>query len=390
MRVNLVVSDNGAGLTRDMRLLADALRAAGLDVTVTALRRGKLRKWFRPWKVRAGNLMRAMARRRPPFRLNLMQEHIRAEYLPWAEFNALIPNPEYFLDADRALLSRMDRVLVKTRHAAEIFSRLGARTDYIGFTSEDRLDTRVPRGDAFFHLAGKSGSKGTQAILEAWRQHPHWPHLTVVQNSRSARLGARAPNLTHLLQYVPDERLKQMQNAHAFHLCPSETEGFGHYLMESLSVGAITLTTDGAPMNELVTPGRGILIPVARTGHQAAATTWLADAAEIAMAVERALALDEAQRESLASAGRKFFVDNDQAFRTRLVALLTTWLAEAGDSPAQLAAGQRLAEPQVERARIGFGQVANLEWWRKAARAGRIQPKAGGAQAPVKRRARNA
>lgn len=344
MRVNLVISDNGAGLTRDMHLLAGVLSEAGVDLTITALRRGKLRKWFRPWWVRLGNAVRRLSGRKRPFRLNLMQEHIRAEYLPWADVNVLVPHPEYLLEPDIALLPRMDSVFVKTRHAEEIFGALGCRTDYIGFTSEDRLDEAVPRKRAFFHLAGKSGSKGTQAVLEAWRRHPHWPPLTVIQNSRSARAGEPAANISHLVEYVPDAALRDLQNAHRFHLCPSEAEGFGHYLMEALGVGAVTLTTDGAPMNELVTPARGLLIPVARTGRQAAATTWLATAAEISEAVERALALDEAQCEALGRAGRQFFLDNDHDFRARMAKVVRAWLAPS-PSPAQLAPGQRLAEP---------------------------------------------
>lgn len=388
MRVNLVAADNGAGLSRDMRLLAAVLEEAGMDVTVTALRRGKLRKWLRPLWVRAGNLIRRLSRRRPPFCLNLMQEHIRSEYLSWAERNALVPNPEYLLASDRALLARMDRVLVKTRHAHEIFTLLGSAVEYVGFTSEDRLDDRVTRKRAFFHLAGKSGNKGTEAVIAAWRQHPHWPHLTVVQNSRSAKVGAHAPNLTHLVEYLPDHLLKEMQNAHQFHLCPSETEGFGHYLMESMSVGAVTLTTDGAPMNELVSVERGVLIPVAATGQQAAAKTWIASAAEIAESVERVLALDESQLEKFSKAGRQYFLQNDQDFRERLIGRLKEWLLV--ELPTQLAAGQGLAEPQVKRTRISFRQVSNLKRRRKTAGASGVQPKTGSAEASVERRARNA
>jgi hypothetical protein len=36
-RINLVVRDNGLGLTRDAQLLADALKANGCDVHVTSL-----------------------------------------------------------------------------------------------------------------------------------------------------------------------------------------------------------------------------------------------------------------------------------------------------------------------------------------------------------------
>ncbi|NDK39809.1 glycosyltransferase [Pseudoxanthomonas gei] len=327
MRINLIIADNGAGLTRDMHLMSRTLADAGLDISITALRRGKLRKWFRPWRVRAGNLWRRVCGRKPPFRLNLMQEHIRAEYLPWADRNVLVPHPEYLNEKDIALLGKMDCVFVKTGHAGEIFAGLGSRTEYIGFTSEDRYEGGVERRRAFLHVPGKSGNKGTGALLAAWKQHPHWPPLTIVQRSRRPA-GSEEPlaNVVLRTDYVPEQELREMQNAHRFHLCPSETEGYGHYLMEALSVGAVTLTTDGAPMNELVTAERGILIGVARTGRQAAAVTWLADPAGIAEAVERALALDEAQCDALGAAGRRFFLANDAAFRERLPAVVRGWL----------------------------------------------------------------
>lgn len=326
MRINLVGADNGAGLTRDMHRIARALTEAGMDVTLTALRRGKLRKWFRPWIVRAGNGARRLLGRGPAFHLTLMLEHIRPEYLPWARVNVLVPNPEYLTPGDIALLPAIDGVFAKTRHAEQIFAQLGSRTEYIGFTSEDRLDAGVRRERAFFHLPGKSGNKGTRAVLEAWSAHPHWPPLTVVQRARQPHgIAAQAANVRHFSDYVPEDELRRMQNAHRFHLCPSRTEGFGHYLMEALSVGAVTLTTDGAPMNELVTAERGVLIPVTRTGTQAAATTWLADAGEIAAAVERALALDDAQCDALGAAGRQFFLDNEAAFHTRIVEAVRAW-----------------------------------------------------------------
>jgi hypothetical protein len=349
VRVNLVTTDNGAGLSRDMHLLAAKLAEGGAEVTVTVLRRGKLRKWFRPWFVRAGNTLRRLRRKAPAFGLNVMLEHVRAEYLPWAEASVLVPNPEYLLASDVSMLPWMECAWVKTHHAEEILARLGSRTEYIGFTSEDRRDERVPRTRAFLHVAGKSGNKGTQAILEAWKRHPHWPVLTLVQRSTIPQdAGPDPANVVRLNRHLDDDALRLLQNSHRFHLCPSRTEGFGHYLMEALSVGAVTLATDGAPMNELVTAERGILIPVARTGRQATATTWLADASEIAGAVERALALDEEQCETLGRAAREFFLENDRMFRGRVIAVLNAWLERARDLPAQPAPDQRLAELPVQ------------------------------------------
>jgi len=38
-------------------------------------------------------------------------------------------------------------------------------------------------------------------------------------------------------------------------------EGYGHYLNEARALFSVILTVDAAPMNELVTPDSGILIP---------------------------------------------------------------------------------------------------------------------------------
>lgn len=320
MGICVIAANNGAGLSRDLRLIAQTLSAAGYEVTIRALGRGKLRKWGRPWLVRAGNLGRRLRGLPRPYRINLMLEHIRPEYLDQADCNVLIPNPEYLSDKDLELLPKIQRVLAKTRHAEAIFRDLGCRTDFTGFTSEDRLQPEVTRRRAFFHLAGRSGAKGTKAILEAWRAHPEWPPLTVVQSAHRAQVGAPAANIVHVSGYLDDDELRQLQNAHRFHLCPSETEGFGHYLVEALSIGAVTLTTDGEPMNELVTAQHGLLIPVARVARRGAARTWLVQAQEIEWAVQQALALEEADCDALGARARRFFWKSDQSFRTRLVA----------------------------------------------------------------------
>ncbi len=318
--VNLIAWNNGVGLTRDLHLVADALQSAGIDVAVTALRRGKLRKWFGPAYVRARAGLRHLAGDMSMHRLNIMFERVRPEYLPLARSNALIPNPEWFLPEDGAHLPSVDRVFVKTVHAEPIFRALGRPVWHVGFTSEDRHDPAVPRERAFFHLAGRSIGKGTEALLTTWRRHPEWPRLTVVQNPRTARPGAPADNIAHRVGYVDAAELRRLQNAHRFHLCPSEAEGFGHYIVEAMSTGAVTLTTDGAPMNELVTAERGLLIPYAHTGTQHLATSYFVDRAGVEAAVERALALSDAECTRLGESARAFYLDNDRRFRERIVA----------------------------------------------------------------------
>lgn len=318
-RVNLIAWDNGFGLTKNLHMLRTALSAAGHSVAVTAIRRGKLHKILYPLRLRgrvAWNRLRGRDARE--YDVNLMLERIRPEVFPLARHNVLLPHPEWFDPRDRAPLAAIDRVFALTRHAVPIFEGLGCQVDYVGFTSEDRLDHSVPRERAFFHLAGRSPNKGTEPLLALWRKHPEWPTLTVVQNPRAARPGAPAPNIRHLIDYLDDAELKRLQNAHRFHLCPSETEGFGHYLVEAMSIGAVTLTLDAPPMNEMITPERGLRVPTARTGTQNLATTYFYDEAAMQAAIERALALDDAQVERIGAAARTWFEHNDRSFRQRI------------------------------------------------------------------------
>lgn len=319
IRVNLIARDNGFGLSRNLHLLHDALAAAGFDVTLSGIRRGALRKVVHPVRLRAQTLARRVAGRGAQrWDVNLMLERVRPEYLATAHRNVLLPHPEWFDERDRQWLSCLDRAFVLTRHAIPIFELLGLKTEYTGFTSEDRRDPSVPRERAFFHLAGRSANKGTDTLLATWRKHPEWPRLTILQSPRAAREVVHAPNIVHRVDYILDDELKRIQNAHRFHLCPSETEGFGHYLVEAMGVGAVVVTLDAPPMNEMVTRERGALIVPSRTGTQSLATTYFYDEAALERAVERLLATSEVELERMGTAARAWFEDNDQAFRTRI------------------------------------------------------------------------
>ena len=323
--INLIARDNGFGLSRDLRLLAAALSARGHAVGFNPQRRGKLRKWFGPWKPRLRALSRLVRGLDVhEFDANLMLEHVRPEWFALARRNVMMPNPDWFLPSDEKALARIDCVFAKTLHTQDMFIARGCRVVFTGFTSEDRYEPGVPRRRAFFHLAGRSTTKNTEGVLALWRRHPEWPQLTIVQDPRTAQPGAPAPNIDHRIGRMDDADLRRLQNEHRFHLCPSQAEGFGHYLVEAMSTGAVTLTLDAAPMNELITPERGVLVPVARTAqHYLATLNFFADAA-MENAIERLIGLSDADCDRLGGAARAWFVDNDRAFPDRLDAALAT------------------------------------------------------------------
>lgn len=318
--VHVIARDNGAGLSRDLAILTRVLAQQGFEVTLSAIGAGGLRRSATLLRRRAQLMWRrwrsGIAHAR--FDVNLMDERIRPDHLNLARRNVLMPHPEWFAEQDRPWLPSIDCVFAKTRHAVPIFDALGCRAQFVGFTSLDRHLPQVARERSFFHLGGRSPNKGTQAIIDAWLRAPHWPNLTFIQRA-PLELPAMLPaNMRHLNSYLDDHELRALQNRHAFHLCPSETEGFGHHLVEGLSVGAVLLATDAPPMNEMVRPQWGVLVPAARTGTQRLATTHFVTPEALAEGVERLLALDSGQRAHMSEQARAWWQDNDRAFGQRL------------------------------------------------------------------------
>lgn len=313
-RIQLLARDNGAGLSRDMVLLAAALGEAGASVSTTGLpHRGRWAEWLTRMR---------LAGRPPRFDLNLMLERVRPEFARAARRNVLVPNPEYFRPQDRAALDGIDTVWVKTRHAGRLFAALGKPVRHVGFTSPDRLDPAVPRRHAFFHGPGRSNNKGTTALLELWAAHPEWPVLTVAWRRKRVELDALPANVRLIREHLDDEAYRRLQNEHRFHLCPSQTEGFGHYLVEAMSCGAVVLTLDAEPMNELVTPARGVLVPAQATGTQDLATLYGFRAEDMARAIERCVAMPEDEAAALGAAARAWYEAERAAFPARLRAAL--------------------------------------------------------------------
>jgi hypothetical protein len=250
--------------------------------------------------------------------INVMLERVQPELFADARYNVLVPNPEWFRDDWRRWLPRFDRVLTKTRHAETIFNGLGCTTRHVGFTSRDHWLPQIARRPHFLPLPGRSNNKGTQALLRLWREHPHWPRLTVLWRSREAEISPVPDNVEWMRDRLDDVALAELQNAHAFHLCPSETEGYGHYLVEALGVGAVTVTLDAPPMNELVTAERGVLCPAQPAGTQALATLYRFDAEAMRAAIERCIAMDQQERSAVGARARSWFEENASAFPARL------------------------------------------------------------------------
>lgn len=146
---------------------------------------------------------------------------------------------------------------------------------YTGFTSFDRYLPNTPKDfSVFLHVVGKSPFKGTMTLVKIWMKHPEWPMLTITANKNIPDLisdvinGNPVRNLTILRGMMGDVELKTIQNTYGLHICSSIHEGFGHYIHEAKSTGAVVLYTDAPSMNETFTDGvNGIAIESVLTGY---------------------------------------------------------------------------------------------------------------------------
>ena len=203
--------------------------------------------------------------------IHIFLEHLYEYALSFATMTCFIPNMEWLNGKDLRLLTKYPdiTIIAKTKYARDILcKRFGPRVRYTGWDSIDMHNNNESKSNQWLHLKGVSPFKHTQAVLNVWMKHPEWPVLHIVAHGDDKKNGfitlAHSVNVTPnivLYQYKLDhDVLVGMMNRCAYHICPSQVEGFGHYINEGLSTNATVITTDGAPMNELVTDAR-CLIP---------------------------------------------------------------------------------------------------------------------------------
>jgi hypothetical protein len=313
LRVNLLIHVHSAGLRRDVFIWNRALRRCGMHCTITA---------FNPqFHKRAMRALRKVAGRfspTPPFDVNIFVENIVESWCSLARINVFVPNQEWVSDALRAKIPLMDYVFCKTRYAAQVFIALGSEVRYTGFSSVDRYNPKVQKDfNAFLHVAGSSVQKGTAAVNEVWLRHPEWPRLTMSCHEAATHV-VPGSNISVITQFLKESALARTQNACGIHLCPSEAEGFGHYLVEAMSTGALVVTTDAPPMNELIMPGRGVLAAYNRTSPQGLGTNFYVDPADLERTIDGILGSDEGSRRLLGERARAWYHENDKAFVARL------------------------------------------------------------------------
>ena len=304
--INILGVPNGVGISRDIELIKGVLLNAGYDVQTN----------------HAFNYV-------PKHKvdLNIFLERFSPKLFSSGNKNVLIPNQEWFEPGWLPMLPSFDYVFVKTRFAEEVFKNLGSKTEFISFTSEDRYLPDIKKSEYhFIHVAGKSIQKQTETVIRTWSRNIGFPQLTIIRDPKFYSPRSTVRNVNFVWDRVPEDLLKVMQNSSSVHVCPSETEGFGHYIMEAMSCKSLALITKAPPMTELVAPDRGVYVDFVREEPMRLSKKFIISEDTLEKAVIDITIMDWDVRQKMGEKARAFFLDNDLFFRKRLPEAVETVL----------------------------------------------------------------
>lgn len=248
-----------------------------------------------------------------------------------ARHRILIPNPEWLDPQTQRLASTCTHIWHKSRFSLERLKSVfpHAQHAYLGFTSRDPGQL-VSGYDSFLHLRGSlSTHRNTNSIFTHWKSRPSAPGLHVQCYSKEGG-GIEYPgwlsdrNIHVRLGWLDRKELYQIAARHGIHLCTSEVEGFGHYINEARAMGALVITTDGAPMNELVDENSGILVKPSSTTPLRFGTRYIITPDDLAPAIDRTLSLSLPARRAMGATARERFLADNRNFYQRAIELFTS------------------------------------------------------------------
>lgn len=232
----------------------------------------------------------------------------------------LLPNPEWLTPLDlQRCLTTIDTVWHMTRHSQRLLTPKlpNHKHVHLGFTSLERT-RQVTSYETFAHLPGKAKTRHTQDIINIWTKNAHLPRLRLqFYNDLSIPQWVQAGNIEFFMGFLGEEAYAGVAENFGIHLCPSQMEGFGHYINESRSSAALIVTLDAPPMNEMVTPECGILVPIASSGPHHLGERFWATEQSIADAVETCLSMSEASRRALGQQAQRKFREDRNLFVQR-------------------------------------------------------------------------
>lgn len=302
LTINLIALKNGFGLEADQKILGGALESMGHQVH------------YKSWEEMAGDNGQTHVD------VNIFFEHLVLEAFRYATLNWFIPNPEWCGEVIESF-NHLDLILCRTREVERIFRDLDKPTYFLGFTSFDCYVPHISKDYThFFHLVGGSFQKGTDTVLSIWKRRKDFPLLSILKNSAPPK--RLRSNIEWISNRLDEPTLRLYQNQCGVHICISETEGFGHSIMEAMSAGAVVITTNAPPMNEFIRDAR-CLIPFDRTEQKWLATNYYASLLHLEFTISYILhVMSPEQLMQIGYNNRQMYLHKTAEFKNNLEYLL--------------------------------------------------------------------
>lgn len=331
LRVRILIPGSGRGLQTDADLLQRALESVGCQVermpvsvwsdakAVWSFRYARIKRLIPDAVVRFLDRLqvRLLGVGKPRTDLQIHLESIAVEHLAAGKVNWIFPNQEWVRPQHLGFFRFIDRVLVKTEEGMRALSAHHGDIRMTGFSNPlaevlPKADENLDRFSRFLHVAGRNRKKGSVPLVEAWRRHPEWPVLNMVIDDTQPL--EPIPDNVKIWTHPSDEQLAQLRAENGIVLAPSEVEGYGHILLEGMAFSGLVVTTDAAPMNELIRPQRGMLMPWERKEPFDLGMRYFVNADAVEKAVTQILNTPPMVLRAKAQAGRNWVRFNHQAF----------------------------------------------------------------------------
>lgn len=275
------------------------------------------------------------------FDVNFFIERILGRHLFPSTYEWIMVNQEMLRVRDESL-EGVDLVLCKSRYAWGLlmeYLRDPGKVKYVCHASRD-IGVSKKTYELAIHPAGKSWLKGTFRLIKAWMKVDP-PALLVVTCREMCMDPTRIQKLLsehfhhepksgrwvyagHKTRiewsaFLSQDELSDIQSRAGLWLCPSEVEGYGHYINEGRSAGAVVMTTDFPPMNELIDSESGFLVDldrktkIAQEGQLPGSKRVFPRTANIARTLTKIFSTPRVELERLGSEARKRY-DHDLEF----------------------------------------------------------------------------
>jgi glycosyltransferase involved in cell wall biosynthesis len=281
IKINLITYNNQYGLTNDLRLIGKLLKKHFHDRV----------------EIKIVDFYHYKA---PQADINIFLETVSKILFKHALVNVLIPNQEWFYRSWLPYLKEIDKIYTKTVYGNDIFSSiLGSErkgdVKMIGWRSLDRKKFNVKKNyQQYLHVCGRSKHKQSQTIIDAWK--PEYPTLKIIYSPKDVPLVKRSDlnNIEYLTERLSEEDLEKIMNECGVHICCSETEGYGHYIHEAKSCGAVVITSNAPPMKDFITDDMGYLVKCdqKKTLKKHLGSKYLLDVEDFQRVIETIMATD--------------------------------------------------------------------------------------------------